>query len=389
MYSDLFDALGGGGGGGNHRSSNTTSRPEPESLISFKAGKCELALQENGKYMVNPDTRRGQVNLRYNDNDELLWEWYDRREKRTVDSIVLKEAIQLTRAVVLPHKRQEDQDRVYYWKLDNEWKMIWLQDKEEDVELIGKVNELLKQPKKPDSTSATTPTATGNSSSSSTTFHRGGGATMAPSPGNASTSSSSTSRQVDALSSILENLGMPQGDSVSSTSSTGAGGGATGVGGGTLTLADLQGAMAGLQQHQRSGAPVGLQDIVTAQAITDLLANEGVRNRLLQELPEEQRTPEYLEDNLRSPQVQQTLRSLTSALLPDDNGSLDGYHSVIANFQLDAEAGQRALAESNNPIQAFLDCILASVQKENSKEGEGEGATTKEEEEEDSEMKED
>ena len=32
----------------------------------------------------------------------------------------------------------------------------------------------------------------------------------------------------------------------------------------------------------------------------------------------------------------QTLRSLTSALLPDDNGSMDGYHSVLANFQLDA-----------------------------------------------------
>jgi len=65
------------------------------------------------------------------------------------------------------------------------------------------------------------------------------------------------------------------------------------------------------------------------------------------------------------------LRSLTSALLPDDNGSMDGYHSVLANFQLDASDGQKALSEGKSPIQAFLDCVLASVEKENSEEGKG------------------
>ena len=65
------------------------------------------------------------------------------------------------------------------------------------------------------------------------------------------------------------------------------------------------------------------------------------------------------------------MRSLTSALLPDDNGSMDGYHSVLANFQLDASDGQKALSEGKSPIQAFLDCVLASVEKENSEEGKG------------------
>jgi len=97
----------------------------------------------------------------------------------------------------------------------------------------------------------------------------------------------------------------------------------------------------------------------------------------MQELPEEQRSMEHLEENLRSPQVQQTLRSLTSALIPDDNGSMDGYHSVLANFQLDAAAGQQALTETNNPIQAFLDCVLASVEKEQ-KEGESKDEEMKE-----------
>jgi len=43
---------------------------------------------------------------------------------------------------------------------------------------------------------------------------------------------------------------------------------------------------------------------------------------------------------------------------------MDGYQSVLANFQLDASDGQKALAEGKSPIQAFLDCVLASVGKE-------------------------
>jgi 26S proteasome regulatory subunit N13 len=343
MYSDLFDALGGAGGS----NPSNSSRPEVEPLVSFKAGKCELALQGNGKYMVTPDTRRGQVNLKYNDDNDLVWEWYDRREKTVVDTLTLKEPSKLEKAA-LPSKASET-DQVYYWKLENEWRMVWLQDKEEDPALIDKVNEVLKKPKK------SSETATGVS---------------APSPGNASTSSSSTARQVDALSNILENLGMPQGEgqaaAATTTSSEGA---AAAASGGTLTLADLQGVMAGLQQ-QPQGPPPGLSDIVTPEAITDLLANEEVCNRLMQELPEEQRSMEHLEENLRSPQVQQTLRSLTAALLPDDNGSMEGYHSVLANFQMDAQAGQAALTETNNPIQAFLDCVLSSTQKEKEEEAE-------------------
>jgi hypothetical protein len=234
--------------------------------------------------------------------------------------------------------------------------MVWLQDKEEEEGLIDKVNEVLKNPTKPPEASATDPLSS-----------------TVRSPGNASTgtsSSNNTAGQVDALSNILGNLGLPQGDTLnptsgSATTSSSNAAGSAAQGGGTLTLADLQGVMAGLQQQQEQQvSPPGLQDIVSPEAISDLLANEEVKNRLLQELPEEQRSMEYLEENLRSPQVQQTLRSLTAALLPDDNGSLDGYHSVLANFQLDAADGQPALTETNNPIQAFLDCVLASVKKE-------------------------
>ena len=74
MYSDLFDALGGAGGAGSasSRADNAGGGPsnEPKPLLSFKAGKVDLALQDDGKYTAIPDTRRGQVNLKYNDIPE-------------------------------------------------------------------------------------------------------------------------------------------------------------------------------------------------------------------------------------------------------------------------------------------------------------------------------
>jgi len=362
MYSDLFDALGGNPNAPSSstaRSSNN-SNDEAKPLLSFKAGKVELALQENGKFTATPDMRRCQVNLKYNDDSQLTWEWFDRREKKVMDTIRITNPVKLERADVPKSEDADCNDRVYYWKLDNEWKMIWLQDKEEDSELIDKANKILKETTKP----STTDSAEGGGDGAT----RGSDPVSARSPSSVST----TTRQVDALSNILENLGMPQGGDQSNTDSNSTAAAASGAAagtGGTLTLADLQNAMGGVQTQQDNTHPAGLHDVVTPGAISSLLANEEVRNRLLQELPEEQRSSEYLESCLRSPQVQQTLRSLTSALLPDDNGSMDGYQSVLANFQLDAADGQKALSEGKSPIQAFLDCVLASVEKEDAEKG--------------------
>jgi hypothetical protein len=120
---------------------------------------------------------------------------------------------------------------------------------------------------------------------------------------------------VDALSNILENLGMPQGaDQNGGAASAAASAAAATNGGGTkkLTLADLQSAMGGVSNLQEN--PPGLHEVVSPSAISGLLENEEVRNRLLQELPEEQRSAEFLESCLRSPQVQQ-VRLLTTCCL--------------------------------------------------------------------------
>ncbi|KAL3914097.1 MAG: hypothetical protein SGARI_000309 [Bacillariaceae sp.] len=330
MYSDLFDALGGGNQGGsanargssNNDDSNNSSSNGNSPVLSFKAGKMELALQENGNFLATPDTRRCQVNLQYKDS-QLEWEWYDRREKKVLDTIRITDPVKLVRTDVPKSQDADSNDRV---------------------------------------TSKAAPSAAAGDSAAAA-------ASGMRSPGNASTSSASTTtRQVDALSNILENLGMPQGAGAAAGAPAAAASEGSAAATRTLTLADLQSAMGGVAQQAASTNPPGLNEIVTPEAIASLLANEDVRNRLMEQLPEEQRTAEFLEENLRSPQIQQTLRSLTAALMPDDHGSMDGYHSVLANFQLDAADGQRALSQGQSPIQAFLDCVLASVEKEKAEE---------------------
>ena len=214
----------------------------------------------------------------------------------------------------------------------------------------------------------TTSTTAGDSNAATSS---GGRETLGGATTGASGSNPPSQSQVDALSNILQNLGMPQSEgSSASASDGGATGGAAAAGaggGGMLTLADLQGAMAGIQSQQAASQPVPLTEVVTPAAITSLMENEQARERLIALLPEEQRSNEYLEENLRSPQVQQTLRALTQALLPDGDGNMDSFYSVLANFSLDPADGQEAMA-ANNPIQAFLDCLLASVKKDDEEE---------------------
>merc|ERR1719343_1240648 len=108
--------------------------------------------------------------------------------------------------------------------------MIWLQDKEEDTELIDKANEILKETIKP---SASDSAEAGDAAT------RGSDPVSVQSPSSVST----TTRQVDALSNILENLGMPQGhdqnnSNANSAAAPAAGAPAAAATGGTLTLAD-------------------------------------------------------------------------------------------------------------------------------------------------------
>ena len=406
MYSDLFDQLGGrGAGGGGNRSSennNTSSRAAqgPPPLVALKAGKLTLTPSSTTtessslSYRCVADPRRGEIRLVYQaDAGGLTWQWYDRRDETVVDTYPLSTTTTSSYGsldrVPLTGKRHE-RDRIYVWSRPQEeeppettttnttpamdYDMYWMQDEstEQEDALIQELNSYLANPAK---AAANNTNAPGTTSTTTT----GSGAVATTSTGNAATSTTTTSNnttnnnnslQVDALSTILENLGMPQ-PTAGGTSNTAA------SGTGTLTLADLQGAMAQMQQQPPSSTspPVAipLTEVVTPAAITALLESDDptVRQRLAALLPSSSEdgnnsSEQTLADNLRSPQVQQTLRSLTQALLPDDHGNVDGFLSVLANFQLNGNNNNNSNLTPQamaNPIQAFLDAIQESVQE--------------------------
>lgn len=351
-------------------------------------------------------------------NGVLKIEWKDRRTRSVIDSLTIFPEDNCTYSKV---DTGRPNDRVYYLKYGNTSDrrfFFWMQEKEEgnlDEENSIKINTYMsdheeaasiatgRQKKvKLEGVDAHT-SDTKNKSSTNAIMDQSGAldsdTLMSIMQGLNATNSSSTnssgsnprveSGQVDALSSILQSLGMPQqSPSISSTASSAVAAVSStpasnpvvatpsapapksfpSIG---LTLSDLQGAMAGLATTSPPGASANdfarpgppLSEIVTPDSVIEsgILENQELKQKLIELLPENQRSEDRLLENLRSPQVRQCLQSLTAALC-DNDGSLDGFHSILANFQLRPEDGAVGLAQ-RNPIQAFLDCVLKSVQR--------------------------
>lgn len=175
---------------------------------------------------------------------------------------------------------------------------------------------------------------------------------------------------VNTLSDILENLGIPGVNSGGETlwernRMVGNLEGTTSGGGRRLTLADLQGAIAGLATttpllggFAPSSPP--LPELTSA----DVVDKSGILNdpfcvvQLIALLPEGQRSEVALRENVRSPQVAQCLLRLTSALTYDGGG----FNSITANFQLNPDDGADAMA-AGNPVGAFLNCLLRDIER--------------------------
>lgn len=426
MNAELLAMLGGGA------PPAAVRREEAKSLLSFKAGKMMAELQPNGKYMISADQRRGTLDLNYtkptppSSNGTLKLEWKDRRTNATVDSLTIFAEDGLTYQKV---DTGREGDRVYlleYGSTSNRRYFFWMQDKLEgtlDEDNCVLLNTYLTDPKAAEEKvngegEESAEPASGSPSGGMRLDMNGLGSggmdnaalmqimsnlgpngTASAREGDSSAASGGDAAapqgQVDALSNILENLGMPQPnvpvsestatagastdavassapDAVTSSTSSTATPAAAAPASSGLTLSDLQGAMAGLA----TTSPTNLQplnptpplnELVTPASIsTVILSDEAVKSKLVSLLPEGQQTTEYLEENLRSPQVAQCLKSLSAALA--DEG-MEGFHSILANFQLDPKDGQEALV-GGNPIQAFLDCVLKSVEREKSTEEE-------------------
>jgi 26S proteasome regulatory subunit N13 len=461
MNADILAMLSGGGLG---VSSSTTNRQADEGkvLVSIKAGKMDAIFQpHNGKFLIKPNDgqRRGVIQLIWQmgggsttsssssaaaagtgaaaaiASGVLKFEWKDRRtDAKDYESVIFPE----DRCTI--SKVGRETDRVYLFQyhtattdtstVDPQQQrrhFFYLQDKntEHDEDLMRKFSRLLQSRAACIIEAGGTPTPADYASSSTTSTTASAStapvASSATTTGTAAASTSTTTpaavATVDALSSILENLGVPlQPNSTTTTSSATTDINAVGVrnlstgttnttstSGGILTLSDLQGAMASLATHSplaADGSTAGarvppLQEIVTADSVeaSGILQDPSVRQRLIGLLPEHQRTEEDLRQNLRSPQVQQALQSLSAAISPNNNNNhhiphdLTAFHNVIMNFSMNPDDGAIALA-NGDPIQAFLDCLLASVQREQQGDDADNNVNSKTEEEDENKMEE-
>jgi len=417
MNADLLAMLGQVPGVG----ASTRRENEPKTLLSFKAGKMIAEVQPNGKYMVKSDPRRGTLEVNWTASSSsssssgsagvLKLEWKDRRTRQVVDSLTIFPEDDCTYTKVDTGSGR-DGDRVYllqYGNASDRRFFFWMQEKEEgneDEDHCVKINTFMAEPERAaavangedadaDASGEGEKKGSGNggkkdgsgSSNANTSGALDSNALMSIMQGlnagedNASGTAAAPQVQVDALSNILENLGMPQNNASASTNTSTASDApamntatpapsvtpsATTSTTGGLTLSDLQGAMAGLATTsppsstlQPPGPP--LHEVVSPSNIiqSGILDNPTTKQKLISLLPENQRTEEKLMENLSSPQVQQCLKSLQAALLDDEAG----VNSILANFQLRPEDGAIAMA-AGNPIQAFLDCVLKSAQRE-------------------------
>jgi len=415
MNADFLAMLGGSG-----PSSAPTRRDEGKSIVKFKAGKMIAERMENGKYLVSPDPRRGIIDMKWIANGSsgssgaasggglLKLEWMDRRTNATVDSLTIFPEDDCTYSKA---DTGREGDRVYLLQYGNNSErrfFFWMQEKEEgneDEDNCVKINMCLADPAEAAAVANGTSTEGNNSATSDASSSRTEQATLdelasltmnglnsnsTGSSNNADGARSSTSRndeQVDLSRLLSSTTGNETSTNTSSDEESKEDNPAT-TGG--LTLLDLQGAMAGLattsppavaSAAQIPGPP--LDELASPSSVIEagILNDETVKARLIELLPVGQRSEEKLMENIRSPQVAQCLKSLTAALCDDEGGSIDNFSSILANFQLDPEDGALSMAVGN-PIQAFLDCVLKSIEKEKK-------SQSSEEEKEDTEMSED
>ncbi|KAL9178432.1 hypothetical protein ACHAXT_003762 [Thalassiosira profunda] len=422
--ADLLSLL--GGAAAPSRGGATTSGTTETSILHFKAGKMTPTLQPNGKYLVEPDARRGELHVVWTaapsaaaaagggaanasatasgannsgnngnaaaPNGHLQLEWRDRRTQTAVNTIRIFAEYDATFQRV---ETGREGDRVYLLTCGagaDARHFFWMQDRDAkpDDDLCAKVNLYMADPAEASQAAGTAAAASGDGTADGAAATGGmdnaellrlmqgalgpdEGGRLATVPGNDAIPTAAPG-QVDALGNILENLGVPRpsggvpagertADSAGEEAAAAAGG--TAAGGG-LTLADLQGAMAGLATAPGGG---GGGDANVGPPLAELAANDIVDEsgilddpetvaRLVALLPEGQRTEARLRENIRSPQVAQTLQRLTAALA-DDAG---GFNSILANFQLDPNDGAAALA-AGNPVGAFLECLWKDVER--------------------------
>jgi len=331
-------------------SSGNSSSSSSSTLISFKAGKCNISssVNSNGKHTINPDSRKGTVSLVKGADQLVYLKWTDRTTSRAEDErMVFPDELKC-----LHVKTGREGDRIYLLKYNTGqlFLMFWMQDKssDKDKENCKKLNDLLINPNAvaPSSSGAGAGTGAGNGRLGSDQLMQMLGMSLptnpqqSTQPAAAAATTTTTTTTTAPVNNILANLDF------SSLLS------------GQPTSQPTTESVPAASSRQR---PLGLEDILTADSILDtgIMNDPEVVASLIQYLPEDQRSEDHLEETLRSPQFRQSLTMLSGAL------QSDSFNSVMMNFNVDPAPGMQHLLR-NDAIGAFIAALQATVDAQNS-----------------------
>jgi len=325
---------------------NSSNQP----LYQFKAGKCHLALQPNGKYQVTADKRRGQVTL-VRGNDSLLhFKWSASSNGNVEDDRIVMPGEGLFKKVKTG--RDTPLDRVYMLKIPGVATpfMYWLQDVDssKDGDIVREVNNGLNG------------AGMGNAQ-----WLQRPAATPIPAAASSSAANSNLPTNIGGLdfASLLSAFGanntMRQGSSAPAStpaptnSQTAVVSPTPQHGGNALSIDDIRRAMEG---RPATNSTASLSDVLNAEEIirTGILNDPQVQQELLTSLPAEHQSVEALESTLRSAQLQQAAQSFSHALQQTDN-----FQSIMSNFQIDPSPGMSQLTQGDG-VGAFLAALQAA-----------------------------
>jgi len=366
---------GGGGGGGS------------QSLLSFKAGKCNLAsaLGGSGSFNVTADKRKGTISLNRAPDGLMQFRWAVRPSGAPEDERILFPG---DAQFVRVNTGRGDTDRVYILRFasnagSSQKLMYWMQDKDasKDAENVTKFNEFVNNPEAAQAAANALNAAAagaaapgGGGGAEAVPGHGlgpeawmqlmglgggGGAGAIAPPPAAAAAATGAAPAALGGLDfgALLGAANLPAtpaASAPSSSSSSAARG---------LTLEDLQRAMMGSsphqQQQQQQQPALELQNIITREGVmaSGILDDPQVLARLIAQLPEEQRSVEHLQEAIRSPQLVDAMRALTRAL------HSDSFHSIMANIGVNPDPGLPDLMR-NDAVAAFITSLQAAADAE-------------------------
>lgn len=372
-----------------------------------------MVQQDGGDFLVTPLEQRGKIAI-VKGEGYVYFRWIDRSTNQmdvNCNWIVFQNSV-----IFKKIKTGRDEDRVYLlkWKDENRRLMFWMQEKsnEKDDENCKQVNELFNNP-------AAVAAAVQQQQQSSDVTGGGGGAggraeewmrmlglnpstgRTGPTPSNSvppsststtnATSGTNTQQTLD-LARILAGLGANSNTTAPSTSATSnnttaptteSSNNSTNGNAPVLSALDLQRAFAStssaMGNSQQSIRPTStdLSQVLNADAVlaTGVFDDPAIRQNLLQLLPEGQQTDSYLETNLRSPQFQQALDALSSAL------SSESFNSVMANLGIDPTPGATELMRGNFTGAFLVAANAAAAARRQQQQQVGESSEGKEEKE--------